>query len=270
MEKKFNDIPLTSITGSLCRALNIAPPKYATSSIESLDEYIESKTCGKGVDKIVLYNPDAIGEWISQKYSDKLTNFDKNSEIVLPMLSMIPPKTPVCFASIYSGAKPSEHGIEKYVKRQLEIDTFFDVLVRAGKKACIVTVANQSMDILFRGREIDYFPCVNDKAVVDKALDIIESKMYDVVCIYNQAYDDRIHRSTPCFPWAVKALEEYNESYGRIVQKVEECYGEYDTLIGAITDHGVHKSNFILGTHGKNIPKDMNVLHYYKVLKQRN
>ena len=58
---------LTDITKSLCYAIKIQPPTYATSSVEVLDNFVQQKTCEQGVNRIVVYNPDAIGEWVAQK-----------------------------------------------------------------------------------------------------------------------------------------------------------------------------------------------------------
>ena len=55
---------LTDITKSLCNAIKIQPPTYATSNIDVLDNFVQQKTCGQGVSKIVVFNPDAIGEWV--------------------------------------------------------------------------------------------------------------------------------------------------------------------------------------------------------------
>ena len=262
----FNSIPLTAITGALCDVMDVAPPKFGTAGIPELSQYVSDMTGGRPVDKIVIYNPDAIAEWLVSKYPERLESFTKNSDLILPMLSMVPPKTPVCFASIYSGATPSEHGIEKYVKLQLEIDTFFDALIRAGKKAIIITVKNQSMDILFRGRDMDYIACDSDRDVVSEAERIISEDNHDVVCIYNQEDDDVMHRSHPKSWWSKRALTHYNCSYARIIKAVENNYSQYNTLVGALTDHGIHREWYLLGNHGKNITKDMNVLHFYNVI----
>lgn len=269
-EEIFNSIPLTAITGALCKVLDVTPPEFGAVGIPELEKYVSEVTSGKPVEKIVLYNPDAIAEWLVSKYPKRLDNFTKNSELILPMLSMIPPKTPVCFASIYSGATPSEHGIEKYVKIELKIDTFFDALIRAGKKAIIITVKNQSMDILFRGREMDYISCDSDSDVVREAEKIISEDSHDVICIYNQEYDDVMHRSHPRSWWSKRALTHYNDSYARIIKAVEDNYSQYNTLVGALTDHGVHREWYLLGNHGKNIAKDMNILHFYKVIRKKS
>ena len=166
---------LTDIAKSLCNAIKIQPPTYASSNIDVLDNFVQQKTCGQGVSKIVVFNPDAIGEWVAQKYKDILQDI-WNADLKVPMRSVVPPKTPVCFASIYTGATPQQHGIQHYEKKKIELDSFFDALVRANKKGCIVTVANQSMDILFRGRNIDYYALKNDKEVIAQDVELINKK----------------------------------------------------------------------------------------------
>lgn len=257
---------LINITKSLCNAMTMPAPKFAINGIKQLDDFVTQKTNGKGVDKIVIFNPDAIGEWVAIKYKDLLKDV-WNSELCVQMSSVIPPKTPVCFGSIYTGAMPAQHGINHYEKKKIKIDSFFDALTRAGKKACIVTVVNQSMDILFRGRDIEYYPLKNDKEVVEKAVEIINSNQYDVICIYNQEYDDMMHRSHPKSLLSKRALKHYNQSYLTIKNAIAKAYVGQKTLYATITDHGVHREWYLLGSHGKDIEKDMNILHFYDVIE---
>ena len=53
-------------------------------------------------------------------------------------MSMVPPVTPVCFASMYSGLLPEKHGIKEYIKPVLKCRTVFDVVSEKGKKCAIV------------------------------------------------------------------------------------------------------------------------------------
>ena len=256
---------LTKVTKSLCNALNINAPEFAKESIGLVDKFVQKKTAGKGVDKIVIFNPDAIGEWVAKKYKNILQNIWE-SELCVQMSSVYPPKTPVCFASIYTGGTPQEHGINHYEKRKIEIESFFDALVSANKKACIVTVANQSLDILFRGREIDYYTLKNDKEVVEKSVELIADNNYDVICIYNQEYDDIMHRTHPKSLLAKRALTHYNNSYCLIKNAIKKSYVGKKTLFSTMTDHGVHREWYLLGNHGKDIAKDMNILHFYDII----
>lgn len=257
--------PITAITKTLCNAMAIEAPKYAKNSIDIVDDFVATSTAGKGVDRVVVFNPDAIGEWIAKKYGEILSDM-WSSNLLVSMKSVIPPKTPVCFGSIYTGATPEEHGIQHYEKRKIEIDSYFDALARANKKGCIVTVENQSMDILFRDRKIDYYPLKNDSEVIQKAVQLIESKKYDVICVYNQEYDDIMHRTHPKSLLAKRALRHYNQSYVKLHDAIKASYNGEKTLFATITDHGVHREWYLLGSHGKDIEKDMNIIHFYSIL----
>lgn len=261
----FNSVPITAVTKSLCMAMNIMPPEFAKESIAELDDFVGKTTNGKGVDRVVIFNPDAIGEWIAKKYSELIPEL-MGAELIVPMLSVFPPKTPVCFGSMYTGAMPDKHGITHYEKKQITIDSYFDALVRAGKRVAIVSVKAQSMDILYRGRDIDYYSVKNDSAAVDKGIELIKEDAHDVIIIYNQEYDDMLHRTHPKSFFAKCALKHYNDSYRRIKYAVKESNSGRITLVGALTDHGSHRSRYILGTHGANIPKDLNILHFYDLI----
>ena len=58
------------------------------------------------------------------------------------------PVTPVCFGTMYTGAQPAVHGIQKYEKPVIQIDTIFDALIRAGKMTC--GTHGEDMEIVHR------------------------------------------------------------------------------------------------------------------------
>lgn len=265
----FNSIPLTHIAATLASVIGVEPPTLSEGKIDCLQEYIVNKSVSKKAERVLIYNPDAIGQWIVEKYKDKFKKVLEQAPFTLNMKSVIPPKTPVCFASMYSGASPEIHGIQKYTKPVLTVCTLFDTLIKAGKKPCIVTVANQSMDLIFRERNMDYYSLCNDNAVIEKALELIKEDKYDFICVYNQEYDDVMHRTHPCSKGAVRAIEHYADSFDRLAKAVKSCWQQYDSLIAYLPDHGVHREWYFLGQHGKNIPKDMNIIHFYGVIPKK-
>lgn len=267
--EQFNTIPLTTLTGTFCACMGVEPPKYATTKIDELVEYITSRCQNGKVDRVIIYNPDAIGDYIYRKYYDKFASVRKHLKREQPMLSMIPPKTPVCFASIYSGATPEQHGISKYVKPVLTIDTIFDALIRAGKKPCIVSVAGQSMDKIFRERDMDYYSTADDRSAVDKAIELVKEDKYDFICVYNQEHDSVMHITHPQSRFALRALDHYCDNFDRLATAVKENWKNHDTLVGFATDHGTHREWYGLGQHGKNIPKDMNITHLYDIFPKQ-
>ena len=109
------------------------------------------------IDRAVLYNPDAVALWLYQKYTDKFTKAMLCSDLAVPMLSVMPSVTPVCFASMYTGVLPEIHGIKKYEKPVLTVNTLFDTLIKNGKKCAIVSTSGDSISKIFLEREMDYF-----------------------------------------------------------------------------------------------------------------
>ena len=55
------------------------------------------------------------------------------------MRSVVPPVTPVAFASMYSGLQPAQRGIMKYEKPVLGVETVFDRLPEAGKRVAVIS-----------------------------------------------------------------------------------------------------------------------------------
>ena len=77
-----------------------------------------------------------------------------------------------------------------------------------------------------------------------------------------------MHRSQPRNPWALKAIDHYADEFEKLVLAVKKYYTAHDTLFAYMPDHGVHLAWYGLGQHGKEIPKDMNVIHFYGVNKK--
>lgn len=269
MQNNFFKDKLTSLCSTLCNLANVPAPELSAPPCDDLLSSIRQKYNIEHVDRILMYNPDAIGDYIYDEYHDKFKTCEKFAPIRQRFCTVFPPKTPVCFASMYTGATPQQHGIQKYEKPVVTIDSIFDAYIRAGKKPCIVSVKNQSMDRIFAGKKMDYFPQKYDDEVVEFALKLIEKDEYDLICVYNQRYDDAIHRSHPKSKKAQHALDCYSNSFVKLCKKVEECWTNHDTLVGFATDHGTHRMIIGLGNHGKNIPKDMNISHLYGILQKK-
>lgn len=263
---KFNQRPLTTIARTITEIIGADAPKHSNNNVvDEIKKLVEEKTQSNKVDKILIYNPDAIGEWIYNKYRDRFKAVEDNSDISVSYITAYPPMTPVCFATMFTGAQPQVHGIKRYTKPRLDIDTIFDSYIRAGLKVAMVAVAEQSIPKLFAGREMDYYLLPNDKAVIDKALELIKENKYDVIEVYNQEYDDAIHRSHPQSRRALKAIDNYVSSYTKLVDATREHWKDSDTFLAFATDHGTHRAIWGLGMHYRNIPKDMNIIHFYSV-----
>lgn len=125
------------------------------------------------------------------------------------------------------------------------------------------------MAIIFQNRPIDYFIVPYDDAATEKGLELIAQDRHDVVVVYNQEYDDMIHRTTPESPQAMEALKHHIRDFGRLTGAARAHWADHDTLVCWATDHGNHVDWRGRGTHGEYRPEDINVMHFYGVYPKK-
>ncbi|MBQ2716615.1 MAG: hypothetical protein IJF21_07435, partial [Clostridia bacterium] len=182
----YNPNSLDTICGALAYALGIEAPSEAAPANADLTAYIDTVFGGEKADRVIMYNPDAIAEWIYRKYPQLTKGAQARAEIEIPLCSVMPSVTPVCFGTMYTGAQPAVHGIRKYEKPVIKIDSIFDAALRAGKKCAIVSYGKASLSNIFLEREMDYylFPQGGVDAVNAKAAELIMKDEYDLIVIY--------------------------------------------------------------------------------------
>lgn len=120
------------------------------------------------------------------------------------------------------------------------------------------------MDLIFRNRDIDYFIEADDAQVIEKALSILEEDKHDFLAVYNDEYDNRLHKTHPYSKDCLEALKHHNESFLRLHERVKRVWQSYNWLMVYAPDHGAHFNQADgVGTHGLNISEDMDLIHYY-------
>jgi hypothetical protein len=183
-----------------------------------------------------------------------------------PLRSMTPPKTPVCFASMFSGAFPETHGIRRYERPVLRLPTLFDAFIGAGLKVAIIAVKDCSIDMIFRERDIEYYSEPYDPEVTERTLEILRADRHDLVVCYHQAYDDTLHRAGPYAEEAVEAARNHAADYERLCAAAAGSWRAHDHVVVATPDHGGHevKGPEPRGDHGEDIPEDMDVVHFWR------
>lgn len=262
----FNETRITKVAATVLELLGVEKNDNMADSIKAVTDAVTSKM--GGCDRVFMYNPDAIAMWIYEKYKSYFDDIEKNADLKLDMLSVVPPVTPACFGSMYSGLMPAEHGIQKYEKPVLKVDTIFDELPKAGKKVAIVSTAKDSISLIFLEREIDYFIYPTKEECNSKAMQLIKEDNYDVIVLYNADFDYNMHRFSPEGKRTLKALRENIETYGEIREAIKRTWKPkgHKTALAFAPDHGCHRMLGILGTHGKEIPEDMNIIHFWTLI----
>jgi hypothetical protein len=137
---------IASLTPTVCHLLGVKPPQI--SAEPPLDIIIAALAKDKfPLQKCLIVAPDAIGAHLWRAHESELRQVLPLAPLRVPLRAVFPSKTPVCFASMFTGAQPEMHGIQSYSRPVLGCDTFFDALIRAGKKIAIVAVENSSVDL---------------------------------------------------------------------------------------------------------------------------
>lgn len=261
----FNTYSMTQLSATISNAMGVMPPKQADHSIPIVDAYVDQVLGKKRADRVLIYNPDCVGMWLYQKYPDLFKPVVLNTQLTVPVSTVNPSWTPVCFGTMYTGVLPEVHGIQGYVKPVIKVDSLFDALPRGGKKVALVADKDSSMAKIFLQRPIDYYIESYDDTVTEKALELVKEDKYDAVIVYNQEYDDMIHRTTPEAPKAMAALKHHLRDFDRLTTAVKKYWKGHDTLVCWASDHGNHVDWKGHGTHGEYRPEDINVFHFYGI-----
>lgn len=256
---------LDTLCAALSYAIGIKPPEKAAEANELLKNYVDEKTGGKKVDRIFMYNPDAIGQWVYEKYPQLLKKVKEKCELEVPFSTVMPSVTPVCFATMYTGVQPEVHGIQKYEKPVLLIETLFDALISQGKKPIIVASPNCSIGNIFLKRNMDYILIASTEEINSKAVEVIMSDEYDFVLVYNGTYDAVMHKFGPESIEALSELRANDEAFATFDALIKRHWKNHNTLLGFAMDHGCHEIDGGCGSHGLDMAEDINIMHLYKV-----
>ncbi|MBQ2847217.1 MAG: hypothetical protein IJE74_03065 [Clostridia bacterium] len=265
MSDLYSSICISSVKASALEIAGIEIPESIEKPNPVLTALAEKKLGGKPADRVVIYNPDAVALWVYQKYTSMFTKTALCSDVALPMLSVMPSVTPVCFASMYSGVMPDIHGIKKYEKPVLTVNTIFDSYIKAGKKAAIVSTDRDSISMIFLNRDMEYFIYDTPEEVNEKALSLIDEDRFDLIVIYNGNYDSTMHKFGPEAPESLAELEKNIEFYSELVEKINREWKHHSVFYGFCPDHGCHEIDGDCGSHGLDMEEDMNVIHFYGV-----
>ena len=244
---------IRSITPTICHLLGAEPPSL--SSVPGLD------LAGKA-ERVLVYCPDAIGTTLVRDFADWFAPVLAAAPQAIALRSMIPPKTPVCFASMFTGAAPKAHGIEGPVRPVLTCDTLFDAVVRSGRRVALAAVKDSSIDLIFRNRPLDYFSETYDPDVTVRALALLQADRHDLIVAYHQEYDDWLHRTSCRSEPALAAVRHHIAAFATLAQAAAKAWKGRSYAILFCPDHGGHDLGG-RGTHGDDIPEDMELTHFF-------
>lgn len=100
----INKISLDRLCASLSQAMGIKAPAEANPSCKEFVDLVDEKLGGEKVERVIMYNPDAIGQWIFEKYNHMFQEIVFDTDLALSLSVVMPSVTPVCFGTMYTGA----------------------------------------------------------------------------------------------------------------------------------------------------------------------
>jgi len=253
---------LTAVAPTLYALLGVpSPERCGEAPLEEIVKVIESWPTGG--ERCLVFAADAIGVEQINRYPDIIAPVMRQAPQSVTLRALLPTMTPVNYASMFSGATPEVHGIKSYEKPVLKVETIFDVLPAAGKRVAIVAVLNSSIDRIFRERPVAYYSEPDDAAVLAKTLELLAGDSYDCLVVYQSAYDDALHRSTPWSETAVGAMKQIVANFTQLGAAIDQAWGRYHRILHFAPDHGAHTNEEGKGTHGSDLPEDVIVRHFF-------
>jgi len=256
---------IAAVTPTLCRLFGVAPPALCDAPpLATVLDAAAARLGSRPLDRCLLYAPDAIGEHLEAALPDLFPEVARHAPVRARLRSVLPPKTPVCFASMFTGALPEAHGIRQYERPVLRADTLFDALARAGRRVAIAAVADSSVDRIFRERPLDYFSESYDAEVTARVHALLAEDAHDLIVAYHQEYDDSLHAGTPFSQAALAAARRHAAAFGEQAGAAAQRWDGRAWALLFAPDHGAHLDPATGGgTHGLDIPEDMEVSHFW-------
>ena len=265
---ELNKISLDTVCSTLCYAMGLEKPKESAEKNDVLASYIDEKFMGEKADRVFMYNPDAVAEWVYKKYPYLFENAISHTELEVPLCSVMPSVTPVCFGTMYTGAQPEVHGIQAYAKPVIKIDTIFDALIRAGKKPVIIAYGSSSLSKIYLERNMDYYCFETVEQVNAKAAELILKDEHDFYVVYNGNYDSKMHKTGPESIDALSEIRANADTFAMFSEMIKEHWKNHNTLLGFAMDHGCHEIDGNCGSHGLDMPEDLNIVHLYNIYRK--
>ena len=216
------------------------------------------------LEKLLIHCPDAVGDIHYQKHPELLGRVEKLADLRMLSSAIFPSVTPGCFCTIFSGSSPEVHGFKKWEQKLVTVETIFDILPAAGKSVAIVA-KDSSMARIFRDRKIDYYTVRSDDIARRITERLIAEDEYDVIVSYTWQFDHNGHHHGPDSPESLASLEFIVDTFESFVGLTEKHWNKYNRAVIFAPDHGNHRVDELTGSHGKDIPEDMLVNHFYRL-----
>ena len=118
--------------------------------------------------------------------------------------------------------------------------------------------------MIFLERKMDYIICNTPDECNEAALEILRRNEHDLIVVYNGNFDTVMHRYGPESPEALQELRHNTRSFEMLSCAAREAWKGMPAMAAYLPDHGCHEIDGQLGSHGLDMPEDMNIIHFYE------
>jgi predicted AlkP superfamily pyrophosphatase or phosphodiesterase len=251
-----SDYSLTSIAPTISQVMGLRPPRQAESP-----PIAEAAAGLEGAGRLALIILDAFGLATWQAHREAAPAFAAlANEALLTLRSVLPCKTPVCFATIATGAEPEVHSVRKR-QDEMKAETVFHVL-REQKRTSAVAGRDASSARIVLSRFADFARVAasnTDAEVLDLALDVVATKTPDFLLVQFLDIDNAGHRAGPGSPESRQAVADTDRRLASLLDAL--THHGYALLVTA--DHGQHdrrqEDGTVGGEHDASVPADLRV-----------
>lgn len=273
MEHSYqNAVSTTRLAATIAKIAGFNAPAASDPALDWLADHWIKKFGGQA-DRVLIFSADAVPAWMIRKYTEQFALVWEHAPMMIPTRTALPTITPVDYAAFFSGAAPSENGVDRYwppilseelTQPLLKGDSLIAAAVRAGRKVAVITCSNGCIaSMLSRsGADFHIIPGDDDEAMYQKAMEIVRNGGHDFVFLYQLSFDYSQHANGPEGEAARETLDRIIQRFDTMCREVENRW-DGNTLIMFHTDHGCHLEPGGYGSHGKDIPEDTDIFQFF-------
>ncbi len=264
---------LTNFAPTVSMAMGIEKGEHMSAPVTELADAL-IQNAGGTIEKALFLHADAVPAYVVKKNPEIFVSVRNVTQFEVPFHAVMPSITPVCFAAMFSGAYPANNGVPEYcppvitdelVQPSISCGTLIDILVQAGKKVAVITCADGCIAAMLhsRGADIYTFSGNYDKMVYENACSVLQENRYDVIFIYQLAFDHIMHAFGPESQQALDALNVITNRFETLAEMAQEVWKGHRIMTVFNSDHGSHLQPDGTGNHGKDIPEDMDITWFF-------
>lgn len=230
----MKEYSMVNIASTVSKLLNIGPPAQGVRA-----EVTEITNDMGHHDRLAVVVLDAFGIATWKRYEELTPNFDLiASQHLLYVRSVLPPKTPVNFATMVTGAPSNVHKIRDRTE-PLTVETIFHVLSEASMKSAAVGRASSTVGILLsKFADCRGIASSNlDEEVLQLAVKIAQQESPEFILVQFLDIDDTGHKFGLAGDEIRTAASDIDRHLGEFLPHLAE--GGYGLIV--LADHGAHQ-----------------------------